>query len=290
MRLALVAVLCAALAACHRAPPPPMPSPHYVLGDPYQAGGLWYYPRDLYEGEQTGIAAPYEGDHETLTADGELFDQTALAAAHQTVQLPAIARVTNLDNGREITLRINDRGPASPARLLAVTRRAADLLAMTGPARVRMTVLPGDSHAAVDQVGGGPTLAIQAAPRDAVQTADLPPPGTESAAPVQQAAAPAPATTAGPIAIPRLPEIVYQTYASPGTMEILCGTFSTYGPANIVRARVGGLGARIDEERTGRQRSYTVRIGPIDSIAEADALLDRAIRAGGVTDARIVIE
>jgi rare lipoprotein A len=121
-----LALLVALLAAsCHRPPPA---APHYVMGAPYEAGGVWYYPRDSYQGEETGLATVYGPDHPDLTADGEVFDQSALAAAHQTLQLPAVARLTNLENGLQVMVRINDRGPATPHRLIEVTRRTATLL------------------------------------------------------------------------------------------------------------------------------------------------------------------
>ena len=85
VRLAFSLLLALLAASCHRPPPT---TPHYVLGAPYQAGGVWYYPRESYDGQETGLAIVYAADHADLTADGEAFDQTALAAAHQTLQLP----------------------------------------------------------------------------------------------------------------------------------------------------------------------------------------------------------
>ena len=115
--------------------------------------------------------------HAELTADGEAFDQDAMAAAHQTLPLPAIARVTNLETGRQVLVRINDRGPPTPRRMLAVTRRVAQLLGFppSGVARVRLEVLEGDSQAAQNALPGAPTLAMTAAPRGAVEVASLPP-------------------------------------------------------------------------------------------------------------------
>ena len=98
-RLAVL-LLAGGLAGCglfRRPPPPPAPA-HYTLGAPYRLDGTWYYPKDQAEYEATGLAAIAPG-HAGLTADGETSDATALAAAHQTLQLPAIARVTNLENG-----------------------------------------------------------------------------------------------------------------------------------------------------------------------------------------------
>ena len=153
MRLACALLLVLLAASCHRPPPA---NPHYVLGAPYQAGGVWYYPRESYEGQETGLATVYSSGHAELTTDGEAFDQTALAAAHQTLQLPAVVRLTNLENGLQVLVRINDRGPASPHRLIEVTRRTATLLRFPADAavRVRLEVLPAESHAAVDAVPG----------------------------------------------------------------------------------------------------------------------------------------
>src|ERR1700691_651822 len=158
--LALVATACT--------PPPALkPDPHYVLGAPYKVGSVWLYPDESFDLDQTGIASITKRAAPGLTTDGELFDQTALAAAHPTVQLPAIARLTNLENGREVTVRINDRGSGDPHRLVEVTRRTATLLDMppSGIARVRLQVLPNESHAAAEAVPGAPSLRLTAAPR-----------------------------------------------------------------------------------------------------------------------------
>jgi len=130
------------------------------LGGGYQAGGAWYYPQASYSAVQTGLATIYADGHAKLTSDGEKFDQHALAAAHQTLQLPAIARLTNLESGRQVLVRINDRGPAAPDRLVAVTRRTAELLAFppSGIAHVRLEILPAESHAAAEAVGGASFL------------------------------------------------------------------------------------------------------------------------------------
>src|SRR5262245_27499003 len=84
----------------------------YKIGDPYQIGGVWYYPKVDYTYDQTGIASWYgPGFDGKATANGEIYDQNALTAAHNTLPLPTVVRVTNLENGRAIELRINDRGP-----------------------------------------------------------------------------------------------------------------------------------------------------------------------------------
>jgi rare lipoprotein A len=270
----------------------PSANPHYVLGQPYQAGGSWYYPRESFEASETGLAVVYPSDHATFTADGEVYDPTAMAAAHQTLQLPAIARVTNLENGRQILVRINDRGPATPHRMIELTRRAARLLGMPadGVARVRLQVLPRESQDAVDAAPGAPSLGLTAAPRGAVEQSDLPPLGGAvmvNAAPRAVAAQPAAEAIAAPVL--RLPEKLTQTAPEPGQLFIQLSTFQNYQYADIQRARVGGLGARIVSTREGRVQTHRVIIGPFTSVQQADVMLDQVLRAG-VTDARIVVE
>ena len=283
------------LAGCQ--PPGPPPQPHYVLGDAYRAGGVWYYPHETFDAQETGLATVYAGAHAPLTTDGEAFDQSAMEGAHQTLQLPVVVRLTNLDNGLSAEIRINDRGPDSPGRLVQVTPRVAELLQFPpdGVAPVRLNVQGTPSHTLVEELGGGasPKLAMDSAPRGDVQTSDLPPPtGAREGggrAPQPDAAA-APQVVAAGEAVPlRLPEPVTREAVGGTALWIRLGTFSRYEFANLQRAKVAGLGPRIDELRNGRNRSYQVRVGPFASPAQADAALDQVI-AAGVTDARIVVE
>ncbi len=279
----------ALLVSCQRPPPA---NPHYVLGAPYQARGVWYYPRESFEGEQTGLATMYAKEHGPLTADGEVFDQSALAAAHQTLQLPSIARLTNLENGLQVTVRINDRGPATPHRLVQVTRRTAALLqfAQDDGVRVRLEILPAESHAAVDAVPGAPKLNLAAAPVIAVQQSELPPPGSTSR-PTAMREPIAPEEHEPTVApIERLPETVTRVAASPGRLFIQLGTFQSHAYADIQRAKVAALGASIVSTSQGRRQSISrVVIGPLASVEQADKVLDQVLRAG-VTDAHIVVE
>ena len=118
-----------------------MANPQYKVGDPYQIGGVWYYPKEDPGYDQTGIASWYGADfHGRLTADGELFDRTTISAAHPTLPMPVNVRVTNLDNGRSIVVRINDRGPFVRGRIVDVSHAAARELGLlrSGVARVRV--------------------------------------------------------------------------------------------------------------------------------------------------------
>ncbi len=271
-----------------------------MLGGAYQAGGIWYYPHESFNADETGLASILTGGEPALTTDGEAFDQSTLAAAHQTLQLPAIARVTNLENGRQVVVRINQRGPASPARLIAVTRRTAELLgfANSGVARVRLQVLDGESHAVADplRAAAGPTLAVTAAPRGEVSEVALAPPvGAVQASQVR--VAPTGPITASvdasrrelPSVPARLPETVTQTVPDPGALHVRMGTFSRREFAERQRARAPVVNASIERTRIGRSETYRVQAGPFATVAEADAALSAVIRAG-IPDARIVVE
>jgi rare lipoprotein A len=286
VRALLLAVALALLFGCHRAPPA---NPHYVLGAPYQSAGVWFYPRDSYNADETGLAVRYASDHASLTSDGERYDEDALAITHATLQLPAIARLTNLENGRQIDVRINDRGTPTPHRLTQVSPRVATLLAFPrdGVVRVRLQVLAVPSHDAVDAMPDAPKLALNTAPVEPVQQADLPPPGTPEPPAINASAPESQAPAAAP-SIARLPETIIQTTPDPGELFVELGTFENYRYAELQRAYVGGLGARVVATGEGRRPRYRVEIGPLIDVRAADSMLDRVLGAG-VTEARILV-
>jgi rare lipoprotein A len=269
----------------------PTPNPHYVLGHAYQADGVWHYPRETMDLDDTGIAAIAKNSPTGLTTDGESFSQSAMAGAHPTLQLPAIARVTNLENGRQVVIRINDRGSGNPHRLMEVTHRTAQLLGFppSGLARVRLELLPQESEDAADALPGAPKLAVAAAPRGDIQATDLPPPGSsmQAASPVPIAAhLEAPKPAAPPM---RLPETVTQTTPNPGRLVVRLDTFDEFQFAAVQQAKMAAYGAHIVYLVQGRTRQFRVDVGPLPSIPQADAVLDRAL-AHGIPDARIVVE
>jgi rare lipoprotein A len=269
----------------------PTASPHYVLGTPYQAGGVWWYPRATSQLDETGLAQIYAPDHSGLTANGETFDPTAMAAANQTLPLPSIAQVTNLENGRQVLVRINDRGPPTPARILAVTPRVAQLLGFpsSGVARIRLRVLEAQSQEAQATLPDAPRLALAAAPRAAVEASSLPPPpGARGNAGIVASADTATVPSASAPLL-RLPETVTETAPSAGQLWLDLGSFPVYEYANIRRAQVAELGAVIRTEREGRTSSFRVLVGPISDVAQADRLLDQAL-AAGVQDGRIEVQ
>src|SRR4051812_21093086 len=109
--------------------PIPKGGGHYMVGEPYRIAGKTYIPREDPKYAQVGVASWYGADfHGRETANGEIYDLDAVTAAHPTMPLPSYARVTNLDNGRSMTVRVNDRGPFVDSRIIDVSRTVARML------------------------------------------------------------------------------------------------------------------------------------------------------------------
>ncbi len=287
--------------------------PPYKLGKPYQIEGAWYYPKVDYDYSETGIASWYGPDfHGKSTANGEIFDQNALTAAHKTLPMPTIVRVTNLENGRSIEVRINDRGPFKNNRVIDLTRRGAQLLGFEGQgtARVKVQVMKEDSILLANKVGGaqlayagepeplagGPKP--QAAPAGTVVTQKLPA-GQSAPAPsptVQPQASssvvglPKPSAQQAAATIPSLNGSVSYQPVKPTNIFIQAGAFLQQSNALKLTQQLASLGqTRVTQARVGTQTFYRVRLGPIAKIEDADALLQQVIGTGQ-PDARIVVE
>ena len=101
----------------------------YMVGKPYQVKGKTYVPKEETAYNKSGLASWYgSAFHGRLTANGEVYDQQHLSAAHPTFPLPSYARVTNVETGSSVIVRVNDRGPYHPGRIIDVSNKAADLL------------------------------------------------------------------------------------------------------------------------------------------------------------------
>ena len=121
--------------------PIPKGGGNYKVGNPYVISGIVYTPAEEPTYDRVGIASFYAEDfHGRKTANGEVFDMWALAAAHPTLPMPSFAYVTNLANNRTVLVRINDRGPFARDRVIDLSRAAARLLGfeMQGTAHVRV--------------------------------------------------------------------------------------------------------------------------------------------------------
>ena len=121
--------------------PLPRGGGRYLIGDPYQVAGRWFTPREQPGYDKKGLASWYgEAFHRRQTSNGEYFDMAMLSAAHATLPLPSYAKVTNLENGSSVVVRINDRGPFVDTRVIDLSKRSADVLGFKrqGTAMVRV--------------------------------------------------------------------------------------------------------------------------------------------------------
>lgn len=154
-----------------------------MVGKPYTVAGRTYVPNETPRASE-GLASWYGSNfHGRMTANGEVFDRDSIAAAHTTMPLPSYARVTNLQNGHSMIVRVNDRGPFHGNRVIDVSERAAAALGFrqSGTARVRVEYVGRASTNGSDDrillaslrtdgqpaalTGSAPTMIAQAAPR-----------------------------------------------------------------------------------------------------------------------------
>ena len=121
--------------------PVPWGGGRYHVGKPYQVAGRWFKPKEQPNYDKKGMASWYgEAFNRRKTSNGEWFDMTRLTAAHPTLPLPSYVKVTNLDNGREVVVRVNDRGPFVGTRIIDLSKRTAEVLDFKhkGKAQVRV--------------------------------------------------------------------------------------------------------------------------------------------------------
>ncbi len=255
------------------------------IGKPYQVFGTWYYPADDREYDQRGVASWYgPGFHALNTANGETYDQQGISAAHKTLPLPSYVEVENLDNGRRLTVRINDRGPFVDGRIIDLSQRSAQLLGVDRPgtARVRVRrVYPDAATIASLEPTGKPAavpVLIAAARASAAPNATAPPVAApvavtlvELPASSRQATAVAPPATLVPTTA-RSSFVQVAALSDPGRIAWLSGYLGSFG--SVVTERIASGLTRI-------------RLGPYESIDSANAALAR-VQAAGYTDARLI--
>jgi rare lipoprotein A len=283
----------------------------YKIGKPYKISSVWYYPSVNYQYQETGIASWYGPKfHGKKTANGERFDQNSISAAHRTLPLPSMVRVTNLENGRAIRVLVNDRGPFAHGRIIDLSKRAAQLLGFVGKGttKVRVEIIAGESRrlalaygrgagqVQVARAGNGnhaPTdkPTIRSAPRVAVTRAPLSAAdGRGSPSAMSQ---PVAATKSRPRAVsakPRADGRIIQEPVGVTRMYVQAGTFTQYSNANRLRARLSVLGpTNILAVVYDKQQMFRVRIGPIGGLKRADRILERMI-GSGFTDARLIVD
>lgn len=263
----------------------------FKIGRPYQVEGKWYTPQETYSYTETGIASWYgPGFHGRRTANGEVFDPNELTAAHRTLQLPSLVRVTNLENGRSLVVRVNDRGPFRRGRVMDVSKKAAQLLGFigNGTARVRLDLLADESRQIAD------------AARQGRDTSGVEVALNESRPLRMEQISYQPQLTQSDIAAPMVPghvengkflpdPVVRQFPVTPTSLYVQAGSFSSReNAAHLARSLSQFGNAQVYQVDVQGAPFYRVRVGPLPSVDQADNLLSRLV-ANGQKQAIIVV-
>lgn len=284
-RSSMVFCLALSLAGCGTTgggAPPSVDAPdavvgNYKVGKPYQIKGRWYRPEYDPSYVRTGTASWYGADfHGLATANGEVFDKEQITAAHPTLPLPSIARVTNLDNGRSIEVRVNDRGPFIGDRLIDLSQAAARKLGYEGrglaPVRVEFLGL-------ADARGTPPAPTAgkrRPAPPAAIAVASAPPVASLRRGPTPGIITVA-ATT--PVAAPMRHDPSAACLV--GAQFVQIGAFSDTAQVLAAMATVEGLErVQVEPAFAGDKAVARVRLGPVANPEAANRLLDRVTALG----------
>lgn len=271
----------------------------YKVGRAYEVAGVWYYPYHDPKYDKTGIASWYgEQFHGRPTANGETFDMNTVTAAHKTMALPSIARVTNLENGRSLLVRVNDRGPFVNGRIIDLSRRSAQLLGVyrKGTAKVRVEFLefaPLKAFASADSAyGSARTRTVSARATEPEPTEAIPATGgtiaVETVEPPPRPEEPETGDGGGLIAA-NAAELETAALASDPPIYIQVGAFADPANAARLRGRLARFGpSQISEIEVGGRLLHRVRIGPLSSVRDADETLTLLIHEG-FTGARVVV-
>lgn len=239
-------------------------------GPPYQVEGKWYVPTYEPNYDEVGIASWYGPTfHGKASASGEQFDENAMTAAHPTLPIPSLARVTNLETGKSVVVRLNDRGPFVDDRIIDLSKAAGAALGMheKGTAKVRVQYV-GPAPAAPNSLPAQPQqvqVSAPATPRPAAPSSiisqPLPPLAPAIVAP------PAPTVSAAP---------VQRGYF------LQAGSFADLGNAHVLGEKLKGIGpVSVTEAQVNGSTFYRVMLGPWRTNVEALQAQDRlTIEAG----------
>ncbi|MEX0502512.1 septal ring lytic transglycosylase RlpA family protein [Alphaproteobacteria bacterium LSUCC0719] len=271
--------------------------PRYKVGEPYNVGGVWYYPaRDLAY-DETGIGSWY-GDEFAgkLTANGEIFDPQKITAAHKTLPMPSVVRVTNLDNGRSLVVRVNDRGPFVPGRIIDLSRESARLLGFKdqGLAKVRVKLLAEQSLRLEDLAKQGKFPQVDGKPDtpmpefNAVGASDVTFSATSNSGRSNYNA------EDGQSAIDLLSNAHVGEVINVPPIEtsiwVQVGAFHSETNAVNVLNRIETVSAgQVSRINLDGQVLHRVRLGPVNEVDEADRLLS-AVFDLGFKGARIIVD
>ena len=224
--------------------------PRYKVGNPYVIAGKRHVPEERFDLAESGRASWYgPGFHGRQTANGERYDQRAMTAAHRTLQLPAIIRVSNVGNGRRVVLRVNDRGPYHGGRVLDVSEAGAEALDFKnlGTALVMIEVLEGPSRRVAEMAGRKVSVAELESVRAEAAAAD------------------------NGVFITSVGTTARNSGAPPSSIFVQAAAFSSITNAQAFLAKAGQIGEVVIEPSFSNGHAiYRVKLGPYRTVKDAE--------------------
>ena len=272
-------------------------APRYKVGNPYKVAGVWYYPERNLTYDDTGIGSWYGNEFAgKLTANGEIFDPELVTAAHKTLPMPSVVRVTNLDNGKSLVVRINDRGPFVAGRIIDLSREAARRIGYkdNGLARVRVQLLAEQSLRLEKLAKNGEFPSVDGAPSVAMPEVEAVVKPKVNITAKSNTRRSAYSSTNGQSALDLLSQsrvgevITMQPVITQIWVQV--GAFHSKSSASAVLAQLETLGnGEISSLLKAGQTLHRVRLGPVQTVSEADKLLNGVMNIG-FSGARIVVD
>ena len=227
------------------------PAPKYYVGSAYKVEDVQYIPVEDLTYNQTGIAGIIPAElNGTKTSNGEVFDMAQMVATSKTLPLPTIARVTNLDNGQSVVVRVNNRGPFVNTRIMDLSPAAAQKIGMNGQTKVQVQVMANESIAVKNATIGAST----------------------PAQPVQQPAVqqPAPVVETTVVTTTTAPGVTTTAPATAGEYSVQVAAFYAQDSADSLASRMAKYGNAVVVQEGDM---YKVRIVNLDA-SQARSVID----------------
>ena len=252
----------------------------YHIGEPYQVAGRWFTPKEQPGYDKTGPASWYgEAFHRRKTSNGEWFDMNDLTAAHPTLPLPSYAKVTNIENGATVVVRINDRGPFVGPRIIDLSKQTAVALGFLkqGKTNVRVQYI---GPAPLDD-NGSHLLAMNQELQRGTSLKQMIAAADTNGSPTYRIAKTKTRQTEFSTAAAVTPASVTNYY-------VLAGLFADQNNAESLAQQLLAVGeVQIVQRRGNDGALYQVRVGPLGDEAAAQTTLDQVYEFG-LPDAHIV--
>lgn len=246
----------------------------YKIGTPYEINGVLYTPKEDYQYAETGIAGWYTSSEKQITTNGEKYDPNILSAAHKTLPLPSLVKITNLENNQSAVVRVNERGPFVNNRLIDVSQKAAEILGfeLNKTTLVRVELLSDESKALkatlpmADDINSK-TPVVNTKTVDVVELKPIYEPDQNFLKPIYP-----PQEETNPDSIMEKSE---------KNFYIQYGAFKNNDNALQLKEKVDSIQpAFIAEKNTETDTLYRVRSGPFENQEKALSVLDKIIQEG----------